>query len=330
MDAKLGDRRTGGDADRGGKADKHPSFALLDALRALEWRCSSAAKTLRNIASTRAEQEAVRANIRRMICDSATREAARMQASGAGLEATLGAVGAIIGESGTPPALRPGDDLRIDALLAAVPDALAWAHKAREAIRAGGADPLDANALPGIGASTRPSVRLAQAIRAAEHDLPDASLLMPAAMIGDQPDRLDAHAAGFKRTRAELVATLETRGIPAAEAESNPKAGRKRRQDRTEADKIRDEGVIAAYLIEHPDATRDSIAEATGISAAHVSASRAWKHRKADRKRSSAAQRPKGEPLDDLADPASEGVRSFADGGRGRVRSSGRNPRDDD
>lgn len=103
---------------------------------------------------------------------------------------------------------------------------------------------------------------------------------------------------------------------------------RNRRPKRTEADRVRDEGVILGHLKDHPDATRDQVAAATGISAAHVSASRAWKAETQRRKSRNAEARPSGADLDDLADPASAQTRS-TDGGRARGANTGRSARND-
>ena len=76
---------------------------------------------------------------------------------------------------------------------------------------------------------------------------------------------------------AELSARLAVRPAEPGDGWADPR----RRRKRTDADKARDEGKIAAHLAEHPDATRDEVAEASGIARAHVSASVAWKSHKA-------------------------------------------------
>ena len=73
-----------------------------------------------------------------------------------------------------------------------------------------------------------------------------------------------------------------------------PKHKSHRRPKRTDADKARDEGNIAAYLADNPDATRDKVSEATKIAAAHVSESRAWRAHKAQKKEARHKNRARG------------------------------------
>jgi hypothetical protein len=69
---------------------------------------------------------------------------------------------------------------------------------------------------------------------------------------------------------------------------------RGRRPKRTDGDVARDEGTIAGHLADHPEATRDQVAEATGIAKAHVSESIAWKERKKLRTHARNANRARG------------------------------------
>ncbi len=71
------------------------------------------------------------------------------------------------------------------------------------------------------------------------------------------------------------------RGIDEAGLDGGQTGGagvqRKRRPNRTDADKAKDALAIAGYLIDQPNATRDQIARALRIAPGHVSGSGAWK-----------------------------------------------------
>lgn len=67
-----------------------------------------------------------------------------------------------------------------------------------------------------------------------------------------------------------------------------------RRPKRSEGDKYRDEGVISGYLKDHPDATRDEVARATGIAGGTVSGSEAWKTHRRFRKDAQRMNRARG------------------------------------
>lgn len=114
-------------------------------------------------------------------------------------------------------------------------------------------------------------------------------------------ERTDSTMRGMEGVRTTVTADLlaranvDTSALPAdpnsaCAAQSKPR----RRPTRTEADKARDEGNIAAHLADHPDATRDDVATNTGIARAHVSGSKAWKAHKAQRTEARHANRARG------------------------------------
>jgi hypothetical protein len=86
---------------------------------------------------------------------------------------------------------------------------------------------------------------------------------------------------------------------PAVESTPQAEAKRKRRPKRDTAQVTADNDTIREHLRKNPDATRDQTAEATGISAAHVSESRAWKAHSALRDEARKANRPSDRMPDD-------------------------------
>lgn len=90
-------------------------------------------------------------------------------------------------------------------------------------------------------------------------------------------------------TLVKLEAALATLLVDPRAEKKHASPGR--RPKRTDADKVRDEGKIAAHLVQHPDTTRDEIAETTGIAAAHVSNSIVWKAHKVRQKEARKANR---------------------------------------
>lgn len=89
-----------------------------------------------------------------------------------------------------------------------------------------------------------------------------------------EPTEADAEA-GVADALARTPVDTSTLPVDPRAEKNHTSPGR--RPKRTDADKARDEGDIAAHLTEHPDATRDDVANETGIAPAHVSASVAWK-----------------------------------------------------
>ncbi|MDX2146586.1 MAG: hypothetical protein SFZ23_03610 [Planctomycetota bacterium] len=76
-----------------------------------------------------------------------------------------------------------------------------------------------------------------------------------------------------------------------------------RRKKRTKADKAKDEGEIAAALINDPTATRDQIAASTGIAPAHVSSSQAWQAHSVRRRQAQRGNRAVKRGVGGVGDP---------------------------
>ena len=113
-------------------------------------------------------------------------------------------------------------------------------------------------------------------------------------------ERSFREASSLLRVVESHVLELSTSVTSQGQASSN-ESQPSRRAKRTEADKLRDEGQIAGYIAEHPDTTRDEIAQATGIACAHVSSSQAWKSHKAGKSEAARARRPVSvKNIDDL------------------------------
>jgi hypothetical protein len=122
-------------------------------------------------------------------------------------------------------------------------------------------------------------------------------LLPLLAKISSPPDSFystldDVFAASCAAVDRLLVA--EALALPPDDDADRKSASRARRSNRTAADKLRDEGMIAAHLVDHPDATRDDVASAISIARAHVSQSRAWRAHSAARKEATRANRARG------------------------------------
>lgn len=85
--------------------------------------------------------------------------------------------------------------------------------------------------------------------------------------------------------RVELVGVAEeVRDLLGSRAEETASGKQKRRAKRTHAQIVEDEGKIAGFLIDNPEATRDQTAAGTGIAQAHVSAAKAWRSHREQRK----------------------------------------------
>jgi hypothetical protein len=105
---------------------------------------------------------------------------------------------------------------------------------------------------------------------------------------------LDRQGPGLDSALAAVAETAKRREADRGTDAATPTRKPKRRPNLTDADKIRDAGAIAAHLIEHPDATRDQVAEATGICGTHVSQSKAWKAHAKRKEEARKANRPSG------------------------------------
>lgn len=88
--------------------------------------------------------------------------------------------------------------------------------------------------------------------------------------------------------------------------------GRPRRRKRTGADKLRDEATIAEYLSRHPDASRDEVARETKIAGGHVSGSKVWLLRQAERNKARRAARARG--VGGVGDPTVDQPRDADEG----------------
>ncbi len=82
--------------------------------------------------------------------------------------------------------------------------------------------------------------------------------------------------------------------------------GRKRRPKRDVAQITADNDTIRQYLYKNPLATRDQIAEATGIARGHVSASRAWKGCRARRKEAREMKKASEHGIGGVGDPTTD------------------------
>lgn len=112
------------------------------------------------------------------------------------------------------------------------------------------------------------------------------------------------------RTMWKRIAAPDHRdGVVAGNAQtpdpSSPPSA-KRRPRRTTGQIVEDQGKIGGHLAEHPEATRDEIAAATGIASAHVSKSKVWRKTTDQRKEARKANATKrgiggvGDPTTDL------------------------------
>jgi hypothetical protein len=112
------------------------------------------------------------------------------------------------------------------------------------------------------------------------------------------PDERPVAWAEIADIREALRALLEAASARLAEpAAGGGAAGRpeaKRGKRRTPETIAEEERKIAAFLCEHPDATRDEVAKGTGIAAGIVSGSTAWRTRQASRKAARSMNRARG------------------------------------
>ena len=198
-----------------GRLAEHPALSLFRSLNELHTVCSNA-RLFRDLAERRTEARALRLSILNALGHAASQRAnERTREGGTATEAFAEFEDVIQAASDPPPSNEPAE--YTEALRGVVDNGTMWCNRAREALRAGGADGMDAALTPGTAArSTEIGVKLREA-----HSV-FVGLLVgvddPRFIIDTDAEAMTRLGEWFGRTRDELGAVSETRGLDAPPA----------------------------------------------------------------------------------------------------------------